>query len=61
MRERVLAVPLLLGLSVFPKSCKLLAAALQDVTAGAASPARHHVEGILVSQPVVVLLDFHSF
>lgn len=50
VRERVLAVPLLLGLRAFPESCELLAAALQDVTAGAASPAQHHVEGILVSQ-----------
>lgn len=39
IRERVLAVPLLLGHRAFPNSCKLLAAALQDVTAGAASPA----------------------
>lgn len=38
MWERVLAVPLLLGQWVFPESCKLPAAALQDVTAGAASP-----------------------
>lgn len=54
-------VTLLLGQPVFPKGCKLLAAALQDGTAGAASPAHHHVEGILVSQPLVVLLDLHSF
>lgn len=54
-RERVLAVPLLLGHRAFPESCKLLAAALLGGTAGAASPAHHHLEGVLVSQPIVVL------
>lgn len=55
MRERALAVPLLLGHRAFPRSCKRLAAALQDGTPGAASPAHQHAEGILVSQSVVVL------